>query len=74
MPPEDAGDSGRQFRCSGDKVESPARFERWPVEELITVDSSILEILGCPNGARVERSGPEEQWTVTGFDPRKPVR
>ncbi len=72
--PDGLEDSGWQFRCNGDKVESPASFERWPINELITIDPSILSIVNCPNGARVERGDPEEDWTVIGFDPRKPVR
>jgi hypothetical protein len=67
-------DSGWQFRCTGDSVEPPTGFRFWSIHELIEEDPSVSMIINCPLGATVERSQPEEDWVVTGYDPRKPVR
>ena len=71
---EGAEDSGWQFRCAVNAVESPTGFRFWSVHELIAEDSSLCLIINCPSGAMVERADPEQDWTVTGFDPRKPIR
>jgi len=71
---EGVEDSGWQFRCAADLVESPTGFRFWSVNDVITEDPTLCLIINCPNGATVERSGAGEDWVVTGYDPRKPVR
>mgnify|MGYP001814462235 CR=1 FL=1 len=71
---ERAEDSGWQFRCAGNSVESPTGFRFWSVDELIAEDPMIGMIINSPSGATVERRGPKDDWVVRGFDPRKPAR
>ena len=61
-------DSGWQFRCAGDTVESPTGFRFWSVSEILNEDPAICLIINCPHGSIVQRAGSDEDWRVSGAE------